>query len=449
MSEETPDQNSTQKPDENTQTAQISGTVQIKPQDNKKDDPDRDDTLPEDDAPEKKSRRKIFAIGVVALLVIVAALFYWHSTYYEDTDDAEVDGDLYQVSARVGGQVIKVYVEDNQQVEAGQPLAEIDPKDYQVALDQAQANLASAEADYEQAKVNVPITNVNVTSNVNTASSTVVGSVAQVAQSRKQVEAAQARVGQAKANALKAQDDVDRYTPLVQRDVISKQQFDAAVAAATAAKSQVLEAQADVIAAEDGVRQAQEKLQQSQIQSHASVENAGDTRHAQQARADAAAAAVRQQQSKLEQAQLNLSYTHILAPATGIVNKKSVVVGANLSPGQDLLTIIPLDNLWVTANFKETQLQKMKPCQKVEISVDALGDRKYDGKVSQIGGATGSKLSLFPPENATGNYVKVVQRLPVRIDFTNLQDENKDHLLRPGYSVTPKVSVKADANCSK
>ncbi len=240
---------------------------------------------------------------------------------------------------------------------------------------------------------------------------------------------------EAKANALKAQDDVDRYTPLVQRDVISKQQYDAAVAAADATKSQVLEAQADLIAAEEGARQAQ-------LQSRQSTQNAGGQRIEQQAKADAAAAEVRQQQAKLEQAQLNLSYTHIVAPAAGIVNNKSVVVGANLSAGQDLLTIIPLDDLWVTANFKETQLDKMKPGQKVVISVDALGGKKYDGTVTQIGGATGSKLSLFPPENATGNYVKVVQRIPVRIDFSDLKDENADHLLRIGFSVTPKVRVK-------
>ncbi len=164
-------------------------------------------------------------------------------------------------------------------------------------------------------------------------------------------------------------------------------------------------------------------------------------RTAQQAKADGAAAVVRQQQAKLEQAQLNLGYTHVLAPATGIVNKKSVVVGANLGVGEDLLSIIPLDDLWVTANFKETQLAKMKPGQKVELSVDALGGRKYQGTVTQIGGATGSKLSLFPPENATGNYVKVVQRIPVRVDFTDLKDENKDHALRIGFSVTPKVSA--------
>jgi membrane fusion protein (multidrug efflux system) len=382
----------------------------------------------EDELVETKSNKRGIIIVVVVLLVIIAGLVYWHSTYSEDTDDAQVDGDIYQVSSRVSGQVVKVYVEDNQQVEAGQPLAEIDPKDYQVAVDQAQANLSTAEADYEQAKVNVPITDVTVATNVSTTSSDVM-------QTGKQVDAARARVEEAKANATKAQDDMDRYTPLVQRDVISKQQYDAAVAASIAAKSQVLEAQANVIAAEEGVRQAQ-------LQSHQSQQNAGGQRMSQQAKADSAAATVRQQQSKLEQAQLNLSYTHIVAPATGIVNKKSVVVGENLGVGQDLLSIIPLDDLWVTANFKETQLDKMKPGQKVVISVDALGGKKYDATVTQIGGATGSKLSLFPPENATGNYVKVVQRIPVRIDFTNLKDENKDHLLRIGFSVTPKVSVK-------
>jgi len=452
VSEETPAKNSEQ-PEEQTQSAEISGTVQIKPHSGgqpgheaktKKQpaEPPAEAMEGEEVAEEKSQKKKHIAIVVVALLVIAAGLFYWHSTYYEDTDDAQVDGDLYQVSARVSGQVLQVYVEDNQQVQQGQAIAEIDPRDYQAALDQAQANLASAEADYQQAQVNVPITNITVNTNVSTTSSTVKGAQAQLAQASQQVQAANDRVDEAKANAKKTQDDVDRYTPLVQRDVISKQQFDAAVQAATTARSQVLEAQANVIAQEENVRDAQQKLEQTQMQSQASQQNAAGQKKAQQARADAAAAQVRQQQAKLEQAQLNLSYTHIVAPVAGIVNKKSVVVGANLAMGQDLLTIIPLDDLWVTANFKETQLDKMKPGQKVVIQVDALDGRKYDGTVTQIGGATGSKLSLFPPENATGNYVKVVQRIPVRIDFTNLKDQNQDHLLRPGYSVTPKISVK-------
>jgi len=300
------------------QTAQISGTVKIVPQGSGQDAKPQgaksfqgqpEEATSEDELVEAKSNKRGIIIVVIAVLVIIAGLVYWHSTYYENTDDAQVDGDIYQVSSRVSGQVVKVYVEDNQQVEAGQPLAEIDPKDYQVAVDQAQANLATSEADYEQAKVNVPITNVTVATNVNTTHS-------DVEQTSKQVDAANARVDEAKANANKAQLDVDRYTPLVQRDVISKQQYDAAVAAAIAAKSQVLEAQANVIAAEEGMRQAQ-------LQSRQSQQNAGGQRMAQQAKADSAAATVRQQQAKLEQAQLNLSYTHIVAPATGIVNAQA------------------------------------------------------------------------------------------------------------------------------
>jgi membrane fusion protein, multidrug efflux system len=394
------------------------------------------------ESPEKKSRRRFVIIAVVVLLVLGAGLFYWHSTFSEDTDDAQVDGDLYQVSSRVTGQVIKVYVEDNQMVKAGDLLAEIDPKDYQVALEQAQANLASAQASAIQATVNVPITSVSVSTSVNTTSSDVQGTEASVAQAQKQAQAAKARVDQAKANAVKSDLDVERYTPLVQKDVISKQQFDGAVAAAAANKAAVLEAEAQLIGQEAAVSQALQKLSQSRSQASESLRNGPDQVRAQQAKANAAMADVKQAQAKVDQAQLNLGYIHILAPATGIVNKKNVQVGANLSIGQDLLTIIPLTNLWVTANFKETQIGEMKPGQPVTIKVDALGGRKFQGKVTQIGGATGSKLSLFPPENATGNYVKVVQRIPVRIDFTDLNDEDGDYALRPGFSVTPVVRVK-------
>ncbi|HMF63095.1 MAG TPA: HlyD family secretion protein [Edaphobacter sp.] len=395
-----------------------------------------------EESPEKKSRRKIILFAVLALLVIGAGLFYWHSTFTEDTDDAQVDGDLYQVSSRVTGQVIKVYVEDNQSVRAGDLLAEIDPKDYQVALEQAQATLAGAQAAAIQANVNVPITSVSTRTSVSTTGSDVQAAQAAIAQAQKQAQAAEARVAQAKANALKSQLDVDRYTPLVEKDVISKQQFDGAVAQAAANKAAVLEAEATVIAQESAVSQAMQKLAQARSQANESVKNGPDQVRAQQAKANSALADVKQAQARVDQAQLNLSYTRITAPATGVVNKKNVQVGANLSIGQDLLTIIPLTNLWVTANFKETQLEKMQPGQKVTIKVDALGGRKFHGVVKQIGGATGSRLSLFPPENATGNYVKVVQRIPVRIDFTNLQDENKDFALRPGFSVTPGVAVK-------
>ena len=395
-----------------------------------------------EESPEKNSRRKLILFAVVALLVIGAGLFYWHSTFTEDTDDAQVDGDLYQVSSRVTGQVIKVYVEDNQKVEAGALLAEIDPKDYQVALEQAQANLASTQAAAAQANVNVPITSLSTLTSTLTSSSDVQGTIAAIAQAQKQVQAAEARVAQAKANALKADLDVQRYKPLVERDVISKQQFDAAVAQAAANNAAVLEAESTVIGQQEAVRQAQQKLVQSRSQAVESAKNGPQQVKAQQAKANAALADVKQAQAKVDQALLNLSYTKITAPASGVVNKKNVQVGANLSIGQDLLTIIPLSNLWVTANFKETQLERMHPGQKVVLKVDALGGRKFHGEVKQIGGATGSRLSLFPPENATGNYVKVVQRIPVRIDFTKLQDENKDYALRPGFSVTPEVAVK-------
>jgi membrane fusion protein (multidrug efflux system) len=425
---------------QDSQTAQISGTVQIKQNDDRHADPHKPDE--EEAPPPQKSGRKFIIIAVVILLIIGAAIFYWRSTYTEDTDDAQVDGDLYQVSSRVTGQVVKVYVDDNQRIQAGQPIAEIDPKDYQVALEQAQANLASAQAAAIQATVGVPITNVNVSTSVSTTSSDVQSAAAGVDQARKQEAAAEARVAAAKANATKSRLDVERYTPLVQKDVISKQQYDAAVAADASNQAAVLEAEATQIANQAMVTQSLQKLAQSRFQAAQSVRTGPDQVRAQQAKANSAMADVKQAQAKVDQAMLNLGYTHITAPTTGIVNKKNVQVGANVSIGQDLLTVIPLTNLWVTANFKETQLAKMQPGQDVTIKVDALGGRKFHGKVTQIGGATGSRLSLFPPENATGNYVKVVQRIPIRIDFTNLQQENGDYALRPGMSVTPDVEVK-------
>jgi membrane fusion protein (multidrug efflux system) len=424
------------------QTAQISGTVQIKQNAGEKQPPADSHKQEEDEAPEKKSGRKFIVIAVIILLVIGAGIFYWRSTFSEDTDDAQVDGDLYQVSSRVTGQVIKVYVEDNQQIKVGDPIAEIDPRDYQVALEQAQANLASAQASAIQATVNVPIVGVNVNTSVSTTGSDVTGSSAAVEQARKQAQAAEARVVAAKATAVKSHLDVERYTPLVEKDVISKQQYDAAVATDAANQASVLEAEATVIGYQAAVSQSIQKLAQSRFQAAQSVKTGPDQVRVQQAKANSALADVKQAQAKVDQAVLNLGYTHITAPTTGIVNKKNVQVGANLSIGQDVLTIIPLTNLWVTANFKETQLAKMKPGQSVTLKVDALGGRKFHGKVTQIGGATGSRLSLFPPENATGNYVKVVQRIPVRVDFTNLQQENGDYALRPGMSVTPEVEVK-------
>ena len=435
-----------------TQTAQISGTVQIQPgtgeqagahnaQPGGVPSGSGNGTVAAE-PPAKKGRRRFIVIAVVLLLAVIAGFMYWRSTFTEDTDDAQVDGDLYQVSARVAGQVTQVYIKDDQSVHAGDPIAQIDPSDYQVALEQAEANLANAKAEALQATSNVPITNVSVRTTVTTSGQDVQSGQASVAQALAQAQAAQSRILAAQANALKAQTDVDRYTPLVARDVISKQQYDAAVATATSAQASVDEAQKSAAAAQQQVLAAEQRLASSRSQQQQNQQNAPKQIAVQQARATAAEASVQQAQARVDQAKLNLSYCKIVAPIDGIVSRKNVAVGNNLSVGQSLLTVVPLQNLFVTANFKETQLKGMRAGQEVDLKVDALGGRHFTGRVTEVGGATGSRLSLFPPENATGNYVKVVQRIPVRIDFTNLQNENKDNALRAGMSVEPAVHIK-------
>ena len=387
-----------------------------------------------------KSRRRGIIVVVLVVLVAVAVGFWWHSTFSEDTDDAQVNGHLIQVSSRIAGQVIKVDVEENQVVKAGDTIAELDPKDFDVAVENAQANLANAQAMAAAANVNVPLTSINTGSNLKSAGADVSGAHAGMEQAEQQLQAGAAQVAQAQANLTKAEADLARYKPLVEKDVISKQQFDAAVAARDGAKAALNNAQAGERAASDGVRVAKDRESQSQA-SLKYAETGPQQVAVQSARAKAAQAQVEQAQAQLDQAELNLSYTKIVAPVAGIITRKSVEVDQNVSTGQNLLTLVSLDDLWVTANFKETQLKHMSAGEPVEIAVDATG-KTYHGKVTQIGGATGSVLSLFPPENATGNYVKVVQRVPVRIDFTDIKNEDASHLLRPGLSVEPSVRVK-------
>jgi len=386
------------------------------------------------------SRRRGIIVVVLVILVVVAAALSWHSTFTEDTDDAQVNGHLIQVSSRISGQVIKVDVEENQVVKAGDTIAELDPKDFDVAVENAQAALAIAQANAAAANVSVPLTTINTGSNLRSADADVSSAHAGVAQAEQQLAGAKATVAQAQANLTKADADLARYKPLVEKDVISKQQWDAAVAADDGAKAALANAQAAQSAAGDGVRAARDKENQAQAQ-HKYAETGPQQVEVQNARAKAALAQVQQAQAQLDQAELNLSYTKIVAPAAGIITRKSVEVDQNVAQGQNLLTLVSLDDLWITANFKETQLRHMENGQPVEIEVDATG-KTYHGKVTQIGGATGSVLSLFPPENATGNYVKVVQRVPVRIDFTDLKNEDPNHALRPGLSVEPKVRVK-------
>jgi membrane fusion protein (multidrug efflux system) len=385
-------------------------------------------------------RKRGFVIAVVALLVLLSVELWWRSTYSEDTDDAQVNGHLIQVSARVTGQVSEVDVEENQLVKKGDVIAKLDRSDFQVAFENAQAALDSAEAFAQVAGVTVPITEANTGSNLSSADADVSGAHASVQQAQKQMAAADAKVAQAIANNNKTQADLKRYTPLVEKDVISKQQYDAAVAAAQSNAAALADAEASDEAARDGIRVATER-EKGAVASQKYALTGPQQVAVQDARYKQAQAQVEQARAQLNQAKLNLSYTTIVAPEDGIVTRKSVEINQNVSPGQNLLTLVWLQDIWVTANFKETQLRHMQAGQNVEIHVDSTG-KKYSGKVTQIGGATGSVLSLFPPENATGNYVKVVQRVPVRIDFTDLAKEDPNHELRPGLSLEPKVRVK-------
>ncbi len=385
-------------------------------------------------------RKRMIAAIVLAILVVGGGFFYWRSTLVEDTDDAQINGHLIQISSRIAGQVIHVNVDENQYVTRGTVIAELDPRDFEVAVENSQAALASAEAAAQAAKVNVPITTVNTGSNLRSAGADLSGASASVQQAEQQFAAAEARVAEARANNFKAQSDLERYRPLVARDVISKQQFDAAVSAADATKAALANALASEQAAQSAVKIAHDREAQSQAMLHY-AETGPQQVEAQNARARQAEAQVKAAEAQLEQAKLNLSYTKIVAPANGIITRKSLEINQNISVGQNLMTLVSLDDLWVTANFKETQLRNIRAGQKVDIDVDATG-KTYTGRVTQVGGATGSVLSLFPPENATGNYVKVVQRVPVRIDFTDLKDEDGHHLLRPGLSVEPKVEIR-------
>jgi membrane fusion protein, multidrug efflux system len=406
-------------------------------------DKDRPSDVPTEPAPPARRtgrpqpRKRIFYIGGI-LLLLIAGFFLWiYLSSYESTDDAQVDVHLAPVSARISGYVIAVNVGDNQYVEKGSVLVEIDPKDYEVAVAQARANLANAEATAQSLNITVPITSVSTESQLAFTESDVENSNAGVVAAQKQLVAAQAQVEQAEANDVKAQDDVRRYKLLVDQKEVSSQTYDYAVAAAKASTATVAAARANEAAARQAVDQAQSRLVGSQA-NHRSAETGPQQVSSTRARARAAVADVEQKRAALDQAELNLGYTKIYAPVSGEVNK-TVVVGWNVQPGQQLLTVVPLQEVWITANFKETQLRHMRVGQKVKIHVDSNG-RDYRGHVDSISGATGPLFSLLPPENATGNYVKIVQRIPVKIVLE--PGENKDLSLRPGMNVEPHVYLR-------
>jgi len=385
-----------------------------------------------------RSRSPRFRIVLIlgAIVVVVAVFFLWrYFGSYEDTDDAQVDGHLNAISARVSGHVLKLLIEDNQYVELGTPLVQIDPKDYQVALEQAKADYADAVALANAAKVNVPITSVSTGSQISNTEAGVQNAQQGIAAAKSQHAAAVAQLAAAEADNVKAQEDLLRYKQLVDKQEISQQLYDQAVATAKADAAAVEAARASAAAAEKQVAQSQSRLLQAQADARSA--STGPQQVASiRSRWESAEAQAAAKKAVLDQAQLNLSYTLILAPVTGGVTNRTVEVGQNVSVGQELMKLVNLDDIWVTANFKETQLKYMRVGQPVTIRLDTNG-KDYKGHVQSLAGASGAITSLLPPENATGNYMKVVQRIPVKITFD--PGETKEHVLRPGMSVEPKV----------
>jgi len=381
-------------------------------------------------------------VGFVALVVVVAlatgAWIYFGS--YETTDDAQVDGHLHPISARISGTILRVnpQVEDDHYVEAGTVIAEIDPADYQAEFDRAQADYDRLKANASAATDDITVTSSSSTGRLDQAKAAVTEAEDSVASERASLQAAEARLAQAEANFTRAESDRQRYEKLLAKREISQSEYDRVATESSTDRSAVAAAQADRVAAQKRISQAESRLAQRKADVR-SAESAPQQVASSRAKAAASLADAQRARALFTTAQLNLGYTKIIAPVSGIVGRKTVESGQRVQPGQQLLTIIPVDDIWITANFKETQLRKMKPGQKVTIHADSSG-RTYKGHVDSLAGATGSRFALLPPENATGNYVKVVQRVPVRIVLE--PGENSDHRLRPGMSVEPEVSLR-------
>jgi membrane fusion protein (multidrug efflux system) len=389
--------------------------------------------FPEEEEPSARRRARSYSqqhpgakwvllLAVVALAATAVAVWRYYAAR-ESTDDAQVDAHIAPVSARVSGTVVAVHVDDNQVLKAGQVVVQLDRKDYQVALERAKADLADAIAGHRAATTTVPITHTDTASALDTAR-------ANLAAAQKEVAMVEARRREAEANHTKAAQDLERMRQLVAKDEVSRQQYDTAVAAEQAAQATVDAAQAAVATAQSHVAQAEAQVRAAQT----APQQVAVT----EARAGAAGANVQKYQAAVAQAELNLQYTTIQAPVNGVVSKRSVEPGQVVQSGQPLMAIVNLDDIWVTANYKETQLEYMKVGQRATIHVDAY-NRDFRGHVDSIGGGTGARFSLLPPENATGNYVKVVQRVPVKIVFEPGQDLAG---LRPGMSVVTTVIVK-------
>jgi len=385
-------------------------------------------------------RRRAFTIFFVVLLVAgIAGLFYWfHSSQFESTDDAQVDAHLNPVTSRVEGTITAVHVDDNQFVQAGAPLVDLDSRDLQVSLDQALAQLSQAESMVIAERPNLPITEVTNLTSISGSEAEVATSKAALAVAERDREASAAKLSEAEANNARAQADLARYRLLIAKEEVSQQEYDQIVAAAKSQAAGVRSAQASLEAAVQTVNQRNAQLGQSETKLDQYRRTAPEQLAIRRANVRSNVASAKSAEAQVEAARLKLSYTKIAAPVSGIVMKRSAEIGSHISAGQQLMQIAQIGDLWVTANFKETQLRAIRPNQTASIHVDAL-KKDFEGYVETIGGSTGSVASVLPPENATGNYVKVVQRIPVRIRFK--PNQAGLDLLRPGMSVEPDIRV--------
>ena len=391
--------------------------------------------------PEKKRhpvRNTILAL--VGLLLLIGGVLYWlYARQFESTDDAQVDGHISGIASRIAAQVTAVYVDENQWVKAGQVIADLDPRDFQTAADQARGQLRQAQSQTTAERPNVPLTQVTSQTTVATTEADVAGAEANLASAQGDLVAAVERIREARANHIKAKADVERYLPLVEKDEIPRQQFDQALATERALGATFSANLASAAAAQMQVEQRRAQLAQAQHRAAEAQKNAPKQVAVQRANVAARQAAAAAAQAQLQQALLNLSYCKIVTPVDGIVARRNAEVGQRVSEGQQLVLVAQTANLWVTANFRETQLRHMQAGQTARIHVDALGT-DFDGYVESMPAATGAVTSLLPPENATGNFVKVVQRLPVRLRFK--QGQQGLERLRQGMSVVPSVRVR-------
>jgi membrane fusion protein (multidrug efflux system) len=403
--------------------------------------------------PPRKSSRKFLIFGIFAVLAAIGVYLWVSSLNRVSTDDAQVDGHIIPISPKIYGKVLEVLVDDNQQVKRGQVLVRIDPQDYQAKVDQAQAAVAVAESQAQGASAGVPLSRDTTGSNVTAAEAQL--SAARADYDQAQVEAeraatadvamARANVETAQATADHAQADLSRMKTLVDKEEISRLEYDSyesatrvALSQLQAAKDKLASVSKDAETKKAAVQSAQARIAQAQ----AAILQAKATQRqvpVRMADASSATASIGQAHANLETAKLDLSYTTIVAPMDGVVTKKSVEVGQVVQQGQGLLMLVPLQDVWVTANFKETQLAEVRNGQKAEVKADLSG-KTYPGHVDSIAAATGTRMSLLPPENATGNYVKVVQRIPVKIVLDPIPGGNQ--VLRPGMNIEATIFTK-------